>query len=230
MQDITLGWHELTAIGSALVALAGGAIKWTHKIMQGEVTHWKDAYDAKTKELADFLIKPDKAAADYIDLYKQAISGQIADLEKAVASLKTELSTKEEEIVSLKEENERDLIFAVEMQEKLEREITAYEDFIGKFMGQSAFADQVTTAFSRGEFDISKLEEDASRLQDKLTDITAASYRRFREHLQGNLTRAEAQKAAAVQLRLREKRAVAEQEKMRMKLAAPVPVSEKQRR
>lgn len=229
MQDNIPIWRELASVGGTIVALATAVIGWLYRIMQGQVKQWKDLYEDKTKELAELQKKPDKAATDYIELYKQAISTQVTDLEKTVLSLKSQLAAKEEEIMSISthsKENEEKLIFSVEMQEKLEREIAAYEEFIAKFMGQFAFSEQVITAFSHGEFEISKIKGDTSQLQNRLNDIAATSYRRTRQHLQENVDRAAAQKAAAVQRALKEKKALAEQGQIRMKMAAPMPMSD----
>jgi len=245
MQEITLSGQDLASIGGAIVTLFSVAIWRVYKFEQGqvkhwqdlyskarvtmqdEVKHWKDLHEDKSKELTAVLKRPDKAATDYIAIYKKTIAKQIDDLERTVLLLKSKLPDNEKMILFLTEqtkENEAKLVFEVEMREKLEQEIAAYDEFIGRFMTQSTLADQVIAAFSHGEFDVSKVEAEADRLQKKLKDIAATAYPRTRQNLRADLNRAAAQKAAAVQRALREKATARAQ--IRMKAAAPLPTTD----
>jgi len=120
MDAISLLWTEVTGIGIAVVAVAGGL--W--KILDSHVKHWKDSYEAKVKELESAQAQL-KLARDEVDnlrnkLWESAAGSAITSLSELPGGFTT-LVTEYREAGRERDDNNR-----IEIKEKLANKLGGF--------------------------------------------------------------------------------------------------------
>jgi hypothetical protein len=98
----TGSWPIITGIATATLAVLTATNAGVWKIMEGQVKHWKELYDAKAADLESVRRDPKEYAAKYIAIFEEAVSEQIAKLEDSVRSLRPRLWTRKKKSADLR--------------------------------------------------------------------------------------------------------------------------------
>lgn len=219
-------WTIVAGIGTAVSTIIFGI--W--KIMDGQVKHWKELYDAKVAELTTLAVElenlrrePKEYAAIYIARFEQAVSAQIAKLVESVQKLKAELLEKDETISRLmteaKDQEER-VTYYQEKKENLERKIAAYEQIIARLSDRHLLAQQVYMAFESDTFNVGLLEaQTESEIASRMRDIDATSFSTTSRAAKEAAQKSAVAKSAHAHQVLAEKAAAEQKMKNRLKLS-----------